>query len=63
MKTYKGEPKESFDDFADKVVYGCEKMGLKDDEVEKTRYLRGFLEGEPAEFLASIPKKNPHTLN
>ena len=62
MKTYKGDPKENFDDFADEVIYGCEKMGLKDDEREKIRYLRGFLEGEAAEFLASIPNKNQQTL-
>ncbi len=62
MKTYKGDPKESFDDFADEVIGGCEKMGLKDDEREKIRYLRGFLEGEAAEFLASIPNKNQQTL-
>ncbi len=37
-------------------------MGLKDDEREKNRYLRGFLEGEAADFLGSIPNKNQQTL-
>ncbi len=36
MKTYKVDPKENFDDFADEVTYGCEKMGLKDDERENS---------------------------
>ena len=29
MKTYKGDYREKFDDFADEIVYGCKNMGFK----------------------------------
>ena len=62
MKTYRGDHRENFDDFADEIIYGCKKMGFRNDEEEKVRYLRGFLEGEAAEFLANMPNKAHLTL-
>ncbi len=57
MRTFKGDPKENFDEFAEEITYSCKKMGFDSDEEDKVRYLRGFLEGEAAEFLASMPHK------
>ncbi len=62
MKTYKGDYRENFDDFADEIVCGCKKMGFKNDKEENVRYLRGFLEGEAAGFLANMPNKTQLTL-
>ena len=62
MKIFKGEYRLNFVDFADEIVYGCKKMGFKNDEEEKVRYLRCFLEGEAAEFLANKPNKTQLTL-
>ncbi len=62
MRTFKGDPKENFDDFAEQILYSCKMLGFDDDEEEKFRYLRGFLEGEGADFLASRPHKQKYTL-
>ncbi len=58
MRTFKGDQKENFDDFAEEIIYSCKKLEFGSDEEEKVRYLRGFLEGEAAEFLASMPNKH-----
>ncbi len=62
MRTYKGDPKENFDDFAEEILYSCKKLEFDSDEEEKVRYLKGFLEGEAAEFLASMPHKSKYSL-
>ncbi len=62
MKSYRRDYGENLDDFADEIYCGCKKMGFRNDEEEKVRYLRGFLEGETAESLANMPNKNHLTL-
>ena len=64
MRTFKGGPKENFVDFAEEILYSCNKL-LFEDEEEKVGYLRGFLEGEAAEFLTAtgMPHKSKYTLN
>ena len=62
MRSFRGDPKETFDDFAEEISYNCKKLGFGSDEEEKVRYLWGFLEGEAAEFLASMPIKHKYTL-
>ena len=62
MRRFKGDPKENFEVFAEEMMHSCKKMGFDNHEEEKVRYLRGFLEDEAAEFLASMPHKNKCTL-
>ncbi len=62
IKVYSGKARENLDDFEDDIRSSCDSLGIVSNR-ERVRYMKGFLDGEAAEFVSTLSTSGRYTLD
>ncbi len=62
IKVYSGKPKNNIDDFEDGIRSSCVSLNISSDK-DKIRYMKGFLDGDAADFASTLSRSGQYSLN
>ncbi len=62
MKIVSRRPEDNIEDFEDDIRSGCASLNTLLDK-EKVRYMKGFLDGDAADFVSTLKKSGNYTLD
>ncbi len=62
IKVYSGRPKDKIEDFEEDIRSSCASLKILIDQ-EKIRYMKGFLDGDAADFVSTLSRSGNYTLD
>ena len=62
IKIFSGKPKDNIEDFEDDIRSSCTSLNILLDR-ENIRYMKGFLDGDAADFVSTISRSGNYTMN
>ncbi len=62
IKVYSGRPKHNIEDFEEDIRSSCASLNIFIDR-EKIRHMRGFLDGDAADFVSTLSRSGNYTLD